>query len=378
MSSSISVDIGVVHGTETNNTIELRITLFSTTFRYGSIAFFYKNNQFDDWMSDACIVSSSSKFKNGNELHGLPCSSNGAESRMIWNYRENGLTFGSGCVVKAVVIPSLNVSCQVDNFSRMENVFNDDRIINAGLLGKVIGFDFNGNFIKIDSGEVSIIDPSSKKVIMSWSGFSNPVHAVGTDSGGLIILESNGMITECDDGGISIISSDASTMVLGNNGTLTLDHNTNNLLISGGDVSLVSEIIWGGIDHGKLLWNYIDASLSNPTGAVYGDGLETVLFCDSGNNNIVVIDRSYNPDVVTTIGTVSVNGKTLPLQNPFRCSMLNGVVYISEASGREEVFGETASTHPAMARSGFGIASGNDIIPQFTKMRFMPIVRSIK
>ena len=73
-SSSISVEIGTVYGTEHDGTVELRVTLFSTTFTRGSIAFFYKKNQFDDWMDDACIASSSSKFQKGNELHGLPCS----------------------------------------------------------------------------------------------------------------------------------------------------------------------------------------------------------------------------------------------------------------------------------------------------------------
>jgi hypothetical protein len=376
-SSSISVDIGVVYGTENDGTIELRVTLFSTTFVHGSLAFFYKKSQFDDWMEDACIVSSSSKFQNGNELHGLPCSSSGYESRLFWNYKENGLTFGSGCIVKAMVIPSLNIACQVDEYSRMETVFNDDRIIDKGLFGTIIGFDFNGNLIKLESDNVSIIDPVTSKVLMSLTGLSNPVHAVGTSSGGLLVLESDGTITECDQDGTATVTFDASAMALGDEATLILNYDTNNLLISGGDIALVSEIAWGGIDHGTVLWNY-SGSLSLPTGAVYGDGLETVLFCDSGNNRIIVIDRSYNPESVVTISSVTTDGNPLALQNPIRCAMINDTIYVCEANGRVESFGETASTHPAMARSGFGTASGSDALPQFAKMRFMPIVRSVK
>ena len=166
-------------------------------------------------------------------------------------------------------------------------------------------------------------------------------------------------------------------MALGDNGTLTLNYDTNNLLISGGNIPMVSEMAWGGIDHGTVLWNY-SGSLSLPTGAVYGDGLETILFCDSGNDRIIVIDRSYNPESVSTIASVTTDGNPLAIQNPIRCAMLNDTIYVCEATGRIENFGETASIHPSMARSGFGIASGSDALLQFANMRFMPIVRSIK
>jgi len=376
-SSSISVDIGVVYGTENDGTIELRITLFSTTFIYGSIAFFYKRHKFDDWMDDACIIFSSSKFQNGNKLHGLPCSLMGSESRLIWDYKKNGLVFGSNCIIKAVVIPSLNVISQVDEFSRIETVFNNDRIIDKGLSGSIIGFDFNGNFIKLESDNVSTVEPKTLNTVTSLTGLNNPVHAVGTSSGGLIVLDSVGTITECDQNGVIIVTFDASAMALGSYATLTLNYDTNNLLISGGNISSVNEIAWGGIDHGTVLWNY-SASLSLPTGAVYGDSLETVLFCDYGNNRIVVIDRSYSSESVNTITSVTTDGNSLTLKNPIRCAMLYDKIYVCEETGRVENFEETISTHPAMARSGFGTASCDNAIPQFAKMRFMPIVRSVK
>ena len=146
MSSQISVDIGVVQGTETDGTIELRLTLFSTVLKYGSVALFYKRDALDDWRSDAVITFSNARFKSGNEMRGLPCSSSGAESRLIWNHNANGIASGSRCMVKAMVVPTLAVTCATDEFSRVETLFNgDDRIIDKGIFGNMVGNDQFGN-----------------------------------------------------------------------------------------------------------------------------------------------------------------------------------------------------------------------------------------
>ena len=120
---------------------------------------------------------------------------------------------------------------------------------------------------------------------MSLNCINNPSSCIGTSSGGLIVLNSTGTITEYDQDGLVTVIFDASAMALGDNGTLTLNYDTNNLLISGGNIPMVSEI---GVGRHRsrngsveLFWFVIFTNW----GAVYGDGLETILFCDSGNGS---------------------------------------------------------------------------------------------
>lgn len=373
------MDVGVVRGTAFDGKIDLRLTLFSTEFKWVSVALLYKRDMLDEWRSDAAIVSSNARFRISNEMHGLPCSETGSESRLTWAHGANDIATGSRCIVKAVVIPSVVVSCATDEFSRFETLFKGgDRIIGRGIFGDAVGTDSSGNAVVIEDHFASIVDPATGEILVSSEPMTNPVSAVGTELGGMVVLDSDGTITEIDGNGDTVYTLDASAMATGEYATLSRHPATGNLLVSGGAVNAVSELAWGGPGHGTTLWNYTDPSLSLPTGASYGDGLEVVIFCDSGNNRIIIIDRSFSPESVSTVSSITIDGQILQLRQPVRCSMSNGVIYACEGQGRPEIFGETASLHPAMARIGMGTATGSNAIRQFSGMCFVPISRSVK
>lgn len=379
ISNSISIDVGVVQGTALNGTIELKLTLFSTSEKFGSVAILYKQDMLDEWKRDMSILASNAKSINGNEMYGLPCSSNGSESRLIWNHKANGIASGSRCLIKTIVIPSLNVACASDEFTRIETVFKGgNRVIARGLSGKIVGTNLNGDYIVINANAISLIDRETLSTILSVEDSKMPVHAVGTDEEGLIVLYTDGTIREFDNQGVITEALDASGITSGSYGTIFQDKITKNLLVSGGDVPLVSELTWGNIDSGTVIWNYVGApSLDTPTGAIYGENIDIILFCDYGNDNVILIDRSCVPQNITVLSSVSISGETLDLQKPIKLATSNGNIYVCEEIGRREFFG-TTNYHPSMARSGLMNAAGMDSLGEFSGLCFLPIIRSIK
>ena len=380
LSKNISVDIEAIQGTISNDSIDLRLTLFSTAFTHTGVSLLYKHDMLDEWHDDPVITYSTNYFKKDNELHGLSCSATGSENIITWNYAANGIAKGSTCLFKVVVIPSVVVACSTDYYSHFETLLNHgNRIIDKGLKGTIVGLDNLGNLIVIDNHYVHLMEPERYQKIMSSGWLNRPVHATGNSEGGLIILDANGTLTEIDNDGVVIRSFDASAFAYGLYPTIDRHYATGNILISGGNISSVAELSWRGSDYGTTLWTYTSTpALNIPTGITYGDNINLLAFCDSENNQVVLIDRSLDPQSVTKIDSVIIDGQSFSLQQPFRCAWSNGVVYVCESKGRQESFGETLSSHPSLARSGLGVQSGINAVEQFTSMCFVPIARSIK
>jgi len=137
-------------------------------------------------------------------------------------------------------------------------------------------------------------------------------------------------------------------------------------------------VYWGGEAHGTVLWHYVCPTNSLPSGAIYGDGLGTVLFCECSGGKAVVIDRVSSPQSVQSISSVLINGQTVALSRPIRCAMSGGTIYVVEESGTRRMFGTTPATHPGMTRSGMAPAVDENALHQYSGMCFVPIIRSVK
>jgi hypothetical protein len=374
-SDNVSVEVGVVRGSESNGMVNLFLNLFSTSTQWASVALLYKKDALDEWRSDMAIISSNSRFVNGNEMCGLPCSLNGIQSQLTWNYAANEVAMGSRCIIKAMVVPSVGIMSQMGDYSVIETVVNgDNRVIGNFIEGNLVGFTSLGYAIVLSGSTISLFDVDTKTVQASKTLSDAPSHAIGIPNGNIIIIDENALITEVDYLLTSIRTFNA-TAIAQTNSSLAYSV-AGTLLVAGAGSNLVSELSWGGSDYGTPLWSYSNG-LNNPMGVCYGDGLNTIVICSTENNEVIIVNRSILPQSVTTISSITMEGQSVPLNSPFRCLVSDGIIFVCEASGKTEVFGETAATHPAMIRAGFG-GTGYNTLSQYAGMCFVPIVRSIR
>ena len=387
MSEEVSADVNVVQGTEFEGKIDVGLTLFSTSSKYASVAFYYKKNYLDEWRSDAKIIASPARFAYGNELHGLPCSILGSENVLTWDHESNGVAAGSSCLLKIEVIPSSTVMCLAEGFTWIETLFKGgDRIVEGRVKGKAIGLDCYGNSVVNGGYSFSVVDVDSGGVMFELNAFPKPhhaAHAVGLPTGGLLAIGDNGLIVESDSSGNVIKSFDASAFSSGS-ATIAFNEKTKTVLVSGGNIPQVTEISWSQSDSGSILWSFGGTvagndmnSLNFPTGVSYGDGAETIAICDSGNSRVVIVDRSFVPQSVVAFNSISVGAVQTSMSAPAWCSVLGNKVYSCESFGKARKFSGTPASHPALARSGMVPASGEDSLPQYEGMCFIPIPRSI-
>ena len=312
-SCGTSTEIAIVPGSERGGTIGLRLTAFSPSSKWTAVALWYKRDSLGIWNDDMAIIASGAKFSNGNEIYGIPCSMAGEEIRLTWDHAANGITAGSRCLVKAVVLSSAVVACSAEGYSWIETVFRGEhRITDGSIRGNVVGFDAFGGAIVLGESSVSVFDVESKAKLLEIDGIALPRHAAGLPNGNVLVITANGMILEYDEEGTFVRSFNASATASGYP-LLSIGRTTGNILVSGGNTPMVSEISWGGDDYGTLLWSFGGAepgndltSLNSPMGASYGSGAEIVILCDSGNNRMLSIDRSTVPQSVTNISSVMV------------------------------------------------------------------------
>jgi len=383
LSNAVSVEIGTIRGTSTDGKIQLRIILYSLSSKVASIALQYRKDDFDEWESDTKIVSSNSIVTHGNEMIGLPCSSDGAESTIVWNYASNGLGEGSRCSIKAVVIPSIYVGVESGNWSSVDVLFKHDESTSQSLIeGRVMGLDRNGNIILLEDHFVRVIDSETREILFDTPHLDSPRHAVGSKDGGIIVIEADGGITEFDESGILVRIYDG-VAIAGDEAKLACDCSTWNILVSGGTIAKVTELSWGGVDHGTILWTHGTGTpgtgindLDTPCGVSYGDSSDVVVICDKGNNRVVIADRTNTDVPVSVVESIEVEDQTISFQSPAACVFSGGLLHVYESSGIERYFSAVPSTHPALARSGLA-SSGEDSLTQYAGMRFVPLVRGI-
>jgi hypothetical protein len=286
--------------------------------------------------------------------------------------------------VKATVLPSATVLCQSGRFTTVEGMSKgDDRVIGSTIEGVAMCFDEDGGMVIVDDHTVSRVSPGGEVTLLA-SGLNRPSGVVPTGRGSFLIIDGDGLLREVSDEGAAIALADVSGLAAGSPG-LSCDSRSGNVLLAGGDIPKVSELAWRPPAYGEVLWTYGETLpgdgagyLNGPRHAAYGEGLDSILVCDQGNDRIVVIDRAVSPQSVTVIDEVIVGTTSLPLHRPFRCAQSGSVLLVCEEEGEEELFSADADAHPALARAGLSSATGKDALPQYSGMKFVPIIRSVK
>jgi hypothetical protein len=384
LSDAVSIEIATVSGTEADGRIQLRLTLYSLSIKVASVALEYRLDDFSEWMSDAKIVASNAKMMHGNKMIGLPCSQEGAVSNLIWDHAANGLAEGSRCTIRVTVLPSAYVGTKSNNWSNFDTLFPyNEAIHDRPIEGDMIGLVKYGGLIMLEEHYVRIVDAETRETMMSTPYVNLPRHAVGSRDGGLIVVEANGNITEYNDDGLFVRNYNGSAIASGEP-RLACDFLTGNVLVSGDSIAQVTELAWGGFGHGTILWTHGSGTpgsgtndLDSPSGIAYGDSVDVVAICDAKNNRIVINDRTNLATPVSIVESVEIDEQTVYFQKPIACFYLGGSLHVCEESGIERHFSSSPLTHPALARSGLA-TSGEDSLPQYAGMRFVPLVRSIQ
>jgi hypothetical protein len=384
LSSGVSVEIGAVRGTESEGRIQMRATLYSILTSMAGVTFSYRKDFLDAWHNDAVILSIDNGFIHNNELCCLPCSSEGSETTFVWDYTANGIATGSRCQVKASVIPSASALLRAGKFTIVEGISkNDARTIDRIIEGNAICIDDEGWAVIVDNHTVSRVSPDDGRVVLLAGGLNHPKSAFATGRGSCLILDDD-YIREISNEGATIATFSIAGIV-SEGASLSCDVSSGNILLAGGKIPKVYELVWRPPTVGTILWTYGQATpgsgagfLDNPRYATYGEGLETILICDYGNNRVVTVDRASIPEEVVTINSVIVGTTNLPMYHPIRCSQIDDIILICEEEGELETFSTNANSHPAMARAGVSMASGKNALSQYSGFKFVPIIRSIK
>ena len=384
LSNAVSAEIGTIRGAEADGKIQLRLILYSLSAKWASVKFQYRRDDFDEWKDDAEIIASNAISTHENEMIGLPCSNSGAESTIVWNHSANGLGAGSRCSVRAVVTPSVYVAVQSGEWSNIDILFKYNEATNRGAIeGSAIGLDANGNIIVLEDHYVLVKDSETHEILFSTPRLDSPRHAVGIESGGIIVIEADGGITEFDDVGVVVRTYDGAAIASGE-ARLAYNCSTWNILVSGGSIAKVTELSWGGFDHGTILWTHGSGvagsgtnDLDTPAGVSYGDSSDIVVICDKGNNRVVIADRTNTDVPIRVVESVEVEEQTITIQSPVSCVLSGESLHVCEESGVERHFSSTPLLHPALARSGLA-SSGEDSLTQYAGIRFVPLVGSIQ
>lgn len=383
--SGASVEVGPVKGTDAGGHIRMRVTLYSDFVPMVGVAFQYRLDFLDSWHDDAAIRSADYGILQGNEIHDLVCSPQGTETTFVWDHDANGITSGMRCQVRALVIPSVSVLCRSGRVTTVESVSKGyARLVGRMVEGIALCTDDEGGLVIGDNHSVSRMPRDGGARVVLASGLNHPKCAASTGRGSVVILDEDGALREVTNEGVLVAVADVSALASGETG-LSCDPQTGNILLAGGSIPKVHELSWSQPNYGEVMWAHGAAIpggglgyLYLPRHASYGSGIDLVLICDWGNNRVVMIDRSKSPQEESSVSDVTIDSTVLPLRRPIRCSMVGGAVLVCEEDGEIELFSSDPALHPSMVRSDVATATGKDALPQYSGLKFVPIIRSVK
>jgi hypothetical protein len=348
--------------------IDFEMSLFGNGVSRADVEFLYRASPVSPWLSDATISADNANHSEGNKMYGVPCSREGERSVFRWEITKDSLVSGMSCEIRLVLHPDPMLFSYYNGATFVESLLGSGHIVVEGrYYQKVVGFSSNGGLMVLDNTSFSVYLNGERTVVVS--GLSYPSFALEKDDGNYIIADSGGnRIVEADPSGL-IVKSRADALLWGGVKWLHYDSLTGNLLVSRGQYPRVHELSWDDRSYGTILWFYGQTSpgsaigyLNNPIGISYmSDNRDVVLIADSGNDRVVVVDRTPAIPVVTHIGSVSFSGTPVPLQGVLATLSSGGLMQIVEGNGEKEYFGTTMSTHPALARAldlGAGTKNG--------------------
>jgi hypothetical protein len=385
----VSCETRIVPGSDSGEYVDLYITLFSSRFPKIDFEIEYRAQAGDPWETDTLISGSTSGAVTDNVIRGASATADGSIAQIRWYYLRNGIAPGSNCEVRVKLLPFPFFFEKCRNTTSVEGgtEFGNPQLI-ASLSYQAVGIDYDGNWLCVDPTSAFVLSTSGS-IIMTVTGMTYPSYMYAKQDGNYLILDTGASrIVEVDNTGATVRTWSGAGSVSSPTG-MQYDEATGNLLVTGGSIPKAYEISWEA-DTGTVLWSFGQASsgtdldeLDSPKGICYGyNDRDKVIIADSGNNRVLIIDRSGSSDSVSPVSFISIGGVSVPLQSPTHVSSgEEDTILIVESEGRELLFSEERDVHPTLLRYLSSVDSslgGSDSASPYRNVIYTPIPEVVK
>jgi len=185
--------------------VDFDLVAFGEAWYGFDIAFEYRRNNREAWLTDAIITGSSSDYVKGNRILGLSTSKSGTSHSIRWKYSDNHVLYGSDIDVRIRVLPRTQTYGKARNIGNVVSNYGDS-LISLNNIGEniCIGRNNAGQYICITETLIYILDNLSDTTPVYSYVVNDPRHAIQINSGRYIVSDyGNDKIIELD----SIMSS---------------------------------------------------------------------------------------------------------------------------------------------------------------------------
>ena len=367
--------------------IDFEMSLFGNGVKRADVEFLYRTVAGNPWLSDAVIMADNAHHSHDNIMYGIPCSRLGTKNLIRWDISENNLSIGDWCEINIVLKPDPLTFSYYNGRTFVESLLGSGHAVVEGKYErKIVGCTSNGGLMGLTDSSFYLIDTNGDK-IMEYGGLNLPSFAQEKDDGNYLVLDDSlagpaAYILEIDPEG-TLVKQVATPESSWGMGWLHYDNLTGNVLVSGdntngGYLPKVYEVVWDARTPGvvRWFWEY------NPPGRAGGvsylsDDRDVILIADTGNNRVVVVDRTPSGDVESYIENVTFGSTSVPVNNLLAVLSSKGLVQILEGVGETENFNTTMSSHPALARA-LGLGSGTkNGLEWYDNLVFGPVIRGV-
>jgi len=355
--------------TVTSSYIDFYIRIFSEKWSHVDIAFEYKSDENSSFNTDAAITSTDATFLNENKLYGLPACASGESSLIRWKYGDNNIDYGNNTIIRIRSLPRVRIFSEANSSYCSSTAYGQHLSdFNFSTTHKVIGLNDSGQYMAVDSTSFYILDSLNGSRRYTYSGLSNPVHAIQINSGRYIVVDR-------DNDRIIELSSTLTTLTKEiNSGDLPLqnrpefvdyDEENETLLVAGGLSNSVYEITWSNADYGTLMYTSTIV-MDNPKCATYKrHDATTIAIADTDNNRIIKWEKDDDTYEVFNYYKLDSSGYSFTpifavLYKPFRCFLDDRGFVVVEEEGRKVFYDvENSSSSSSSSSSSGGHSSSS-------------------
>jgi len=333
------------------------VTLFSKKFQYADIEIWYRTDFGESWKDDIFITSHTGKFIKDNKVFRLPCSSDGQENVIRWQYEKNDLTSGNSCQIKIKAVPSVLSFNYYDPYTTMEYVYtNTFNEINGIIPYKIFGLNNYGNYMGFDTNKFIIVNKNNE-IIMEYAGIQNLICVQQIYNDNYILLDNiDCKIIEISSTG-DLIYELQSFVLFDNPWFFIYDQYVNNVLLTDKDKNIIYEISWDEGTKGDIIWQHGTygsgtTQLDAPTSSIYDTENRAIIWAaDSGNKRIKKIDRSSFADVITAYNYFTKDTINIEFNPILKMFSSQDKLITVDAEPEEEYFNTNINLHPALSRA---------------------------
>ena len=153
--------------------IEFELTAFGERWQSFDIAFEYRADEREEWLSNAVITETTAEFLRSNKLYGLTASKYGETHKIVWQYSGNDLFYSDTPQIRLRFLPRVRVFSS-GSYHSISSVYGEGLADLDGLSRhNCIGIDQNGNYMCVGASVFYIIDSLDAEEYSSSSSSSS-------------------------------------------------------------------------------------------------------------------------------------------------------------------------------------------------------------